>query len=84
MRIEVRPVVSDDDVRNSISECQFSDEADGSTGFKILDRLGFNPFGKLVDCYKHMSEAAPTSLQGPNHIQPPNGKGPDEWNSLQG
>ena len=36
-------------MRNSISEYQLSDEADSSVGIKILDRLGFDPLGELVD-----------------------------------
>ena len=53
----------DDAVRNSISKYQLSDETDSSASIKILDRLGFNPFGELVDCYQHMSEAAPAPKQ---------------------
>ena len=69
---------------NSISEYQLSDETDSGASIEIPDRLGFNPFGELVDCYQHMSEAAPACSQWPNHVQAPNSEGPDEWNGLQG
>ena len=55
-------------MRNSISEYQLSDEADSSAGIKILDRLGFDPLGELVDCHQYMGEAAPASSQWSNHI----------------
>ena len=53
---------------NSISEYQFSDEADGSAGIKIFNGLGFDPLGELVDCHQYMGEAAPASSQWPNHL----------------
>ena len=84
IRIEVRPIVSDDALWNSISECQFSDKTDSGAGLKVLDRFSFDPFGKLVDCNEHMSEAAPADSQSSNHIQSPNNKGPDEGDGLQG
>ena len=62
-------------MRNSISEYQLSDETDSGASIKILDRLGFNPFGELVDCYQHMSEDAPACSQWPNHAQPQTAKG---------
>ena len=71
-------------MRDPLSECQPSDENDSSASIEILDRLGFNPFGELVDCHKYMSEAAPTRSQRSNHVQTPNNEGPDEWNGLQG
>ena len=55
-------------MQNSISEYQFSDEADGSASIKILNRLGFDPLGELVDCHQYMGEAAPASSQWPHHI----------------
>ena len=82
--IEVQSIVHDDAVWDSISECQFSDKTDSGAGFKVLDRFSFDPFGKLVDCNEHMSEAAPTSSQWSNHIQSPNSKEPDEGGGLQG
>ena len=84
VEIEVRPIISDDAVRNSISEYQLSDEADSSVGIKILDRLSFNPLSELVDCHQYMGEAAPASSQWCNHMQSPNSEGPDEWNGFLG
>ena len=69
---------------NSISEYQFSDEADGSASIKIFNGLGFDPLGELVDCHQYMGEAAPASSQWSNHIQSPNSKGLDEGDGLQG
>ena len=73
--VEVRPVVRDDAVWDSISECQFSDKTDSGACIKVLDRFSFDPFGKLVDFNEHMSEAAPASSQWSNHIQSPTAKG---------
>ena len=73
--IEVRPVVRDDAVWDSISECQFSDKTNSGAGFKILDRFSFDPFGKLVDCNEHMSEALLPVLSGPTISSPQTAKG---------
>ena len=83
-RIEVRAVICDDVLRDAVSKYKFFDETHGCARLKALNGLGFDPFGELVDCHEHMSEAAPTSLERSNHIQSPNSKGPDEWNGLQG
>ena len=59
--IEVRSIVRDDAVWDSISDCQFSDKTDSGASIKVLDRFSLDPFGKHVDCNEHMSEAAPAS-----------------------
>ena len=76
--IEVRSVVRDDAVWDSISERQFSDKTDSGASVKVLDGFGFDPFGKLVDCNEHVSESASAGPQRSNHIQSPNSEGPDE------
>ena len=64
IRIKVGAVICDDVVRNSVSEYQLSDETAGSACSKVFDGLGFDPLGKLVDCYKQMGEATRARLEG--------------------
>ena len=84
IRVEVRSVISDDAVRHAISEYQLSDETDGSACSKVLHGFGFDPLGKLVDCYEQMGEATRASFEGSGHIQSPDCRRADKWNSLQG
>ena len=84
IRIKVGAIICDNAVRDSISEYQLSDETDGSARIKIFDRLGFDPFGEFVDRHKQMSETTSAGLERSNHVQPPDCKWPDEWDSLQG
>ena len=69
-------------MRDSISEYQFSDKADSSTGIEVLDWFGLNPLGELVDCYQHMGEIASACSQRADHIQPPYCEGLDKWYGL--
>ena len=62
-------------MRNSISEYQLSDETDSSASIKILDRLSFNPFGKLVDCHTHCVKLLLPVLNGPTMSSPQTAKG---------
>ena len=82
IRVEVLSVVHDDIVWHTISEYQLSDETHGSTCFKVFNRLGFDPLGKLVECYQHVGKSAPAGPQRSNHVQSPNSKRPDKWDSL--
>ena len=52
IRIKVGAIIHDNTMRDSISECQLSDETDGSAGIETLDGFGFDPFSEHVDCYK--------------------------------
>ena len=83
-RIEVRAIIHDDAVRDAISEYKFSDEANNSTGVKVLDWFSLNPLGELVDCHQYMREATSPCSQRTDHVQPPYCERPDEWNGLQG
>ena len=51
VRVEVRSIIHDDVVRNTISEYQFPDETHSSTWFKVFNGLRLDPLGKLVDCH---------------------------------
>ena len=82
-RVKVRPIIRNDAVRDSISEYQFPDEANSSTGVKVLDWFSLNPLGELVDCHQYMREATSTCSQRTDHVQPPYYERPDEWNGLQ-
>jgi hypothetical protein len=48
------------------------------------DRIGLDPFGKLINGDKQVGEATSCPLQGSDQVESPNGKRPCDGNRLQG
>ena len=57
-------------MRDSESGDDVSDKFDGRKGVELLDGLGFNPLGELVDCHQQMSESPLASSNGPTVSNP--------------
>ena len=68
--LQVSSVVSDDTVRNVEPVDDVEEEFDRFFRADVGDGLGFYPLGKLVDCYKLVSEAARALLEGPTMSRP--------------
>ena len=80
---EVGAVVGDDAVWDAISRGDVGDESPGSRPIQLLDWPGIYPLGELVHIDKQMSHAAACCLEWSHHVQPPDGKGPGNGDSLE-
>ena len=83
VRVKVCAIVGDYAMRNPVSGDDVFDKFDGRKGIKLLDGLGFNPLGKLVDCYQQMSESSLVCSKWSDCIQSPHGEWPSKRNCLQ-
>ena len=76
-------MVSDNTVRNAESIDDVEEEFDRLFRVEIGDGLGLYPLGKLVDCYKQVSEAARALLEGSYHVETPDREWPGDWDGLE-
>ena len=80
---ELRPIVSDDGVRNPEPIDDIGEEYHRLLRLDLIDWTSLDPLGELIDCYQQMGEAPEGLLQRPNHVKPPHGKRPCDGDGLE-